>query len=220
MRQLAFAIIAVILVSGCVDNTKTVYVCPDGTLSEDPLECPKLNFTCNVAEQATASTVTSTTATSTTNTVSTSSTTISAQLESWITQMASGCECTRWKCPTTTSTTSTSTITSTTCVTIPDPTYIPETKRFDMLIRGQRFIPDEITVYEGDLVIVNITNLQGLHRLRETSTGKTITLPPGESHELSFQATQEGRFELTCNPYCDNPMYADINVEKPHYTLC
>ena len=90
----------------------------------------------------------------------------------------------------------------------------------DILIKGDRFKPDEVEVFIGDTVIANITNRQGLHRIRETYSNRTVILPPGESHELIFYAADEGTYLLTCNPYCEKPMEAVILVSKPYVKVC
>ena len=74
--------------------------------------------------------------------------------------------------------------------------------------------------FVGDTIIANITNVKGLHKIRETYTNKTITLTPGSNYELIFYAEKEGIYQLTCNPFCEKPMEAKITVEKPYRRVC
>ncbi len=200
--MLAGFIALALIVSGCVgsggDATTTTSSTTDSTV-------------------VTPSTTTSTTATTTS---STTSSTVSAEYAGDCVQAPKpGCECIQWVCPST-STVTTSTSTSTTCVTVPYPSYTPRARNVQLTIRGDRFRPDEVTVFLGDTVIANITNEQGLHKIRETYSNKTIILPPGESHELIFYATEEGDYLMTCNPFCKDPLEAVIHVVEPYRRVC
>jgi plastocyanin len=103
---------------------------------------------------------------------------------------------------------------------LPYPDYAPKARNIQVTIKGYRFKPKEIEVFIGDTVIANITSRQGLHRIRETYSNKTVILPPGESHELIFYAEDEGHYLLTCNPFCEEPMEASILVSKPYRKMC
>jgi plastocyanin len=135
-----------------------------------------------------------------------------------------GCVCERWICPTTTNiiptTTATVPRTTTTCITVDNPNYIPETRRYHVIITEGRFRPDEITAFLGDTVIVEIENLRGLHTIRETYSNRTLILRPNETYELIFYAVSEGEHLLTCNPFCVDPMEARIIVKKPTLRQC
>ncbi|MBD3387955.1 MAG: hypothetical protein GF416_02805 [Candidatus Altiarchaeales archaeon] len=196
--------IALLLASGCLtpDTTNTA------TTSTKPTS-------------TTHDTVKTTTTTpkpeATTMTVKETTTTTIDDGTQWVHAPKEGCECVQWVCDTPTTTTSS---TSTTCVTIPVKDYTPQARQFHMRIKGQEFRPDEIEVFVGDTVIANITNVKGLHRIRETYTNKSITLQSGESYELIFYAEEAGEYQLTCNPYCEEPMEAKILVREAYVKRC
>jgi plastocyanin len=188
-------ILLTLLMSGCITPSKPETVVVEGVP-------PTATTTSTVIEPTT-----------TASTITTTTTAVQTQAEC-IQPPGEGCECVEWSCQRTTSST------TTTCVTLPYPEYAPQAKYFTFTIKGDKFKPSSISVFEGDLVIANITNKQGLHRIRETYSNKTIVLPPGESHELIFYAADEGEYLLTCNPYCEEPMEAKVIVSKPYKIVC
>ncbi len=71
----------------------------------------------------------------------------------------------------------------------------PQTREFDLKIRDGAIVPSEVTVAEGDRVVLRITtdsplevHVHGYDLEQEVS--------PGESAELSFKAKLTGRFEI------------------------
>ena len=105
-------------------------------------------------------------------------------------------------------------------MTLPYENYEPRTRYYEVEIRGKRFRPNRMEAFIGDTVIANITNKQGLHRIRETYTNKVITILPDSTYELIFYAQESGEHLLTCNPFCEDPMEAIIEVLKPYRTVC
>ena len=71
----------------------------------------------------------------------------------------------------------------------------PQTREFDLKIRGDAMEPSKVTVAQGDRVVLRITSaspveihLHGYDLEREVE--------PGEPGELSFEAKLTGRFEI------------------------
>ncbi|MBU0762504.1 MAG: hypothetical protein KKD39_05710 [Candidatus Altiarchaeota archaeon] len=176
------------------------------------------------SEPATTSSISQTTttyqSTTTTEEESTTSSTVVEVMTASV--LRDGCECMQWVCPTQESADEEdiSTTTSTTCITVEDDEYIPRRRYYNIKITDGRFRPDEIKAFLGDTIIANITSKQGLHRIRETYSNKTIIIKPDESYELIFYALRTGQHLMTCNPYCIDPMEAKIIVENPTYKIC
>ena len=75
------------------------------------------------------------------------------------------------------------------------PTAGPQTQEFDLRISGEAMEPSDITVTEGDRVVLRITadsplgfHLHGYDLEREVE--------PGEPARLSFETDLTGRFEM------------------------
>ena len=75
------------------------------------------------------------------------------------------------------------------------PTAGPQTQEFDLRISGETMEPSDVTVTEGDRVVLQITSdsplevhLHGYDLEREVE--------PGEPARLSFEADLTGRFEI------------------------
>ena len=75
------------------------------------------------------------------------------------------------------------------------PTAGPQTREFDLRISGRGMEPSEITVTEGDRVVLRVTadsphgvHLHGYDLEREVA--------PGEPARLSFEADLTGRFSM------------------------
>jgi hypothetical protein len=71
----------------------------------------------------------------------------------------------------------------------------PQTREFDLEIRGDSMEPSKVTVAEGDRVVLRITSgspvevhLHGYDLERKVE--------PGESAKVSFEAELTGRFEI------------------------
>lgn len=132
-----------------------------------------------------------------------------------------GCSCVQWSCPAqSTAETTVESITTTTCVLVPDLNYTTAVLKKTIVIYEGKFRPSNINANVGDIVIVTVTSRQGLHKIRETSSNQTFVIGPGESHEMIFQADEEGSYLLTCNPYCEDPMEATITLRQPYKEVC
>jgi heme/copper-type cytochrome/quinol oxidase subunit 2 len=79
---------------------------------------------------------------------------------------------------------------------------LPQTKEFNVIIKEFDFIPDTITVNEGDRVILYITSENGEHGflLSEFSVNKRIY--PGKITTVEFIADKKGVFGFRCNFEC------------------
>ena len=98
--------------------------------------------------------------------------------------------------------------------------YEPQSRHFDFEIVGGRFRPNRVQAFLGDTIVANITSKQGLHTIRETYTERTIVIRPNTSYELIFYALEAGEHLLTCNPFCEVPMEATIEILEPYQTIC
>ncbi|MDD5111236.1 MAG: hypothetical protein PHG85_01670 [Candidatus Altiarchaeota archaeon] len=154
----------------------------------------------------------------TTTVLGTTTTNYDPLLLGWVKAPGQDCQCEKWVCQSQ-QTTATS-VTKTTCIIIPDPDYEPSTRFYKLVIRGDRFRPDNINAMVGDFVIVNITNEQGLHKIRDTYSNRTLLLQPNDNYELTFPAADEGVYLLTCNPFCEEPMEATITINRPYKEVC
>ncbi len=202
------------LVFACLALLVYAAGCLDRNLEAKNLESPKSNSSTSGSPEK---------YTSTTKPEVTSTTAVPAYYGNATEDLGTkGCECVQWVCPGTRTVAPPTTAqpTSTTCITIEDDSYLPTTRHYDVRIKDGRFRPSEIIAYRGDTIIVNITNTQGLHRIRETYTNKTIVMKPNESYELIFYALKEGENLLTCNPFCVEPMEAKIVVEPRSSEIC
>jgi len=75
------------------------------------------------------------------------------------------------------------------------PTQGPQTREFDVRITGRGMEPSEITVTEGDRVVLRITadSPRGVH-LHGYDIEREVA--PGEQARLSFEADLTGRFPI------------------------
>jgi plastocyanin len=71
----------------------------------------------------------------------------------------------------------------------------PQTREFDVRINGRGMEPSEITVTEGDRVVLQITT-DSPHEIHLHGYGIEREVAPGEPARLSFEADLTGRFEI------------------------
>ncbi len=76
----------------------------------------------------------------------------------------------------------------------------PTTLTFDVAGGSFYFTPNEITVKQGDKVVINFTNVGGTHNLTFTDFGgiATKTIQGGETDTIEFTADKKGTFEYYC----------------------
>jgi cupredoxin-like protein len=71
----------------------------------------------------------------------------------------------------------------------------PQTREFDLEIRGDAMKPSKVTVAEGDRVLLRITSASPVEvHLHGYDLDREVE--PGEPAELSFKAKLTGRFEI------------------------
>ena len=75
------------------------------------------------------------------------------------------------------------------------PTAGPQTQEFDLRISGEAMEPSDITVAEGDRVVLRITADSPLE-LHVHGYDLEREVEPGEPARLSFEADLTGRFEM------------------------
>jgi Cupredoxin-like domain len=71
----------------------------------------------------------------------------------------------------------------------------PQTREFDLKIRGDSMEPSEFTVAEGDRVVLRITSASPVE-VHVHGYDVEAEVESGESAELSFKAKLTGRFEI------------------------
>jgi plastocyanin len=71
----------------------------------------------------------------------------------------------------------------------------PQTREFDLKIRGDSMEPSEVTVAEGDRVVLRITSASPVE-VHVHGYDVEAEVESGESAELSFKAKLTGRFEI------------------------
>ncbi len=64
------------------------------------------------------------------------------------------------------------------------------------------FDPGTITVHKGDDVRLHITSLDVLHGFSLPDYGINVQLPPGQTVDVEFNATQSGTFGFRCSVIC------------------
>lgn len=71
----------------------------------------------------------------------------------------------------------------------------PQTREFDLRISGDAMEPSDITVTEGDRVVLRITT-DSPHEVHVHGYDIEREIEPDEPTELSFEADLTGRFEI------------------------
>jgi heme/copper-type cytochrome/quinol oxidase subunit 2 len=71
----------------------------------------------------------------------------------------------------------------------------PQTREFDLEIRGDSMEPSKVTVAEGDRVVLRITSASPVE-VHVHGYDVEREVEPGEPAELSFKAKLTGRFEI------------------------
>jgi hypothetical protein len=71
----------------------------------------------------------------------------------------------------------------------------PQTREFDLEIRGDNMEPSKVTVAEGDQVVLRISSAFPVE-VHLHGYDLPVELEPGEPTELSFKAKLTGRFEI------------------------
>ncbi|NQV09236.1 cupredoxin domain-containing protein [Candidatus Woesearchaeota archaeon] len=77
-----------------------------------------------------------------------------------------------------------------------------EVKEFDIIARNWEFIPETITVNEGDMVELNIKSIDVTHGFLLPDFGVDEKLEPNRDVHISFVADKKGTFGFYCSVPC------------------
>lgn len=77
-----------------------------------------------------------------------------------------------------------------------------EIKEFDITAKNWEFVPDTITVNEGDTVKLTVTSVDVTHGFSLFEFGINENLKPGKTVEIEFIADKKGEFTFFCNIFC------------------
>ena len=73
------------------------------------------------------------------------------------------------------------------------------TKTFDVKLQNMSFDPKDLTVNEGDHVVVNLTNPDSIvHSFVIKDFGVEATVDAGGSQKVEFDANKAGKYEIIC----------------------
>ena len=77
-----------------------------------------------------------------------------------------------------------------------------QTKEFDIEAKKFEFIPNTITVNQGDKVILHITSTDTKHGIGIPAFDIMQDLNEGETTDIEFIADKTGTFSFICNVFC------------------
>lgn len=87
-------------------------------------------------------------------------------------------------------------------VTVPEDTE-SKTVEIDIIARQWEFVPDEITVNEGDTVVLHITSEDVTHGFSLPQfSGASGAINPGEETTIEFVADKAGTYDFHCSIFC------------------
>ncbi|MEE9405842.1 MAG: cupredoxin domain-containing protein [Candidatus Aenigmarchaeota archaeon] len=92
--------------------------------------------------------------------------------------------------------------------TTPAPTEGPVVREFTMEAKQFEFVPDTITVNQGDTVRLMITSTDVKHGFNLPIFEIKVDLPPGETVEVEFVADKKGTFPFRCHVFCGTGHYS------------
>jgi len=72
----------------------------------------------------------------------------------------------------------------------------------DMEIYQFGYSPSIIEVYEGDMIMLNLTAKDVAHGFRISEYDINVKLEAGETKSISFEAYKKGTFEYDCSVFC------------------
>ncbi len=85
---------------------------------------------------------------------------------------------------------------------LPPTTVSPKTVTFDITAKDWAFSPSNITVNEGDTIIMNITSKDIEHGISIPDFGINQKLSPDQTVTVQFVADKKGSFSFFCNVPC------------------
>lgn len=77
-----------------------------------------------------------------------------------------------------------------------------EVKSFSMTAKQWEFVPNTITVNEGDRVRLSIASTDVSHGFALMQFGVNVKLEPGETQTVEFVADKKGTYTYFCNVFC------------------
>ena len=77
-----------------------------------------------------------------------------------------------------------------------------ETKTFQITAKKYEFIPDTISVKQGDEVILQVTAADREHGIGIEELNIDQALPQGETVTIEFVADKKGEFTISCTKFC------------------
>ena len=77
-----------------------------------------------------------------------------------------------------------------------------EVKTFEVKADAYKFIPDTITVNQGDKVIIKAIAIDKHHGIGIKAFNINKDLPKGEWVTIEFTADKEGEFTIHCSKFC------------------
>ena len=79
---------------------------------------------------------------------------------------------------------------------------VSEVVEFDVVARQYEFEPSEITVSEGDTVILHVTSEDVDHGVAISEFGVSEDVLAGETVDIQFVADTAGEYSISCSVYC------------------
>ena len=76
------------------------------------------------------------------------------------------------------------------------------------------FDPNDITVYEGQKIILNITAVDKKHGFKLNGYDVNVTVVPGEITTVTFIADKTGEFPFKCSVFCGTGHFGMKGVLK------
>ena len=73
---------------------------------------------------------------------------------------------------------------------------------FDITSQQWKFEPNTIAVKQGQTVVIRITSVDVPHGFALDDYNIYTFVPPGQTVDIKFIATEKGTFEFFCNVYC------------------
>lgn len=77
-------------------------------------------------------------------------------------------------------------------------------RRFNLEIKGDKFIPDTVIVNKGDVVDLALTAVDKSYDFTQPDFGLKRSIPKGQTGGLQFGATSAGKFTFFCSA-CGGP---------------
>jgi nitrosocyanin len=85
---------------------------------------------------------------------------------------------------------------------VEEPAPIQEIKTFNITAKQFEFIPNTISVNEGDKVVINLTSEDVMHGFAVTEYGISQTVEAGQTATIEFTADKKGIFTFKCPVDC------------------